>query len=174
MAPAPKLAVLSGNPFEGKPSAVAMSHEFTRWSAGRPLAALDMSRYSVPAPAGGDAAPAEEWRAAASNATAQIGHQAVRSANVELLRRFGPQLWKLSADQLDMVRAALKEEQQMVAAQTMEVNRERKLAQDRWRVTLQRLEGEWQQLVVATSQLERVCAELEASLGPEAAIADLN
>eukprot|EP00300_Choanocystis_sp_HF-7_P006174 c14526_g1_i1.p2 GENE.c14526_g1_i1~~c14526_g1_i1.p2 ORF type:complete len:213 (-),score=37.58 c14526_g1_i1:226-819(-) len=157
--PAPKKTPFAAtNPYDSKRTP-AMFAEHARVAMGKPMAPFDDSRYSVPVPA--DSAPQSEWEAAAANAAAQLGHQSARLMNLELLRQFGQQKWRLSTQQLEALRDAVKAELEDVANRTTAVNRERKLAQEKVQQTLARLEAEWQSLIVSNAHLERVCAQLE-------------
>lgn len=87
---------------------------------------LDTARFALPGPSKGDKASVEEWEQAVRNAGAQLEHQRVRLANLELASQFGANSWKLGnflvEKELDRVQKAVEKANERV----VDVNRRRK------------------------------------------------
>ncbi|KAL7409608.1 Pre-mRNA-splicing factor SPF27 [Mrakia frigida] len=129
----------------------------------QPLSALDRNRYQLPAPTSENPTE-EEWKAASLNARAQVEHLGVRQTNLSLLTSFGPNahlihnhLLTADAAQLEATVATMKEE-------LVEINRKRKNHQVEASKVLERLEGQWTQLISSTLQTELANAALEAEV----------
>merc|ERR1712039_247774 len=83
------------------------------------------------------------WDHAVQNAQAQLEHQATRLDNLDLLQKYGSNLWRVHLNSLEAASRRCTNEQAAVSAQIEEVNRKRKLAQTEIGPTLTRLEGDW-------------------------------
>lgn len=137
--------------FSTRPDLLA---ELERVSSGQPSRALDTQRYTLPAPAGGDSAPIEEWQSAVDSAYAQLGHMDVRLNNIELLKRFGPNAWRLSNFAQEQEIRLLSDELEKVKAETNEVNRVRQKDQTEAGAKLASLEKRWTEYIGRGLQLE--------------------
>lgn len=93
---------------------------------------LDTSRFALPGPKEGPAASEEEWKQAVDNAGAQLEHQRVRLANLELAGKYGANGWKTSnfllEKEIDRVQRQVDEAKDRV----VEINRRRKGMQVRF------------------------------------------
>ncbi|KAF6767123.1 Pre-mRNA-splicing factor SPF27 [Kalmanozyma brasiliensis GHG001] len=137
--------------FRGRPDLRA---ELDRVSSGQPSRALDTQRYTLPAPTDGDSASIEEWQRAVDSAYAQLGHMDVRLKNIELLKRFGPNAWRLSNFNQEQQIRTLSEELERVKAETNEVNRIRQKDQTEAGAKLAGMEKRWTDHIGRGLQLE--------------------
>ncbi|SJX61768.1 uncharacterized protein SRS1_12752 [Sporisorium reilianum f. sp. reilianum] len=139
-------------PFSSRPDLLA---ELERVALGQPSAhTLDTQRYTLPSPPGGPDAPLPDWQAAVDSAHAQLGHMDVRLKNIELLKRFGSNAWRLSNFQQEQDIRMLTEAVEAVRAETNEVNRLRQKEQTEVGAKLALLEKRWTELISRGLQLE--------------------
>ncbi|WFD48829.1 hypothetical protein GLX27_003500 [Malassezia furfur] len=124
-----------------------LAEELARAERGEKLDALDTSRYQLDAPAQGLKAPEEAWEQSVRNAEVQLAHMDGRLKNIELLRRYGPNVWRLhNYDQEAMLQLQTQAGKTMEET-TTEVNRARKEAQLAIGDKLSTLESRWAALV---------------------------
>ncbi|WFC96343.1 hypothetical protein MBRA1_003000 [Malassezia brasiliensis] len=124
-----------------------LAEELARAERGEKLEALDTQRYQLDAPAQGLKAPEEAWEQSVRNAEVQLAHMDGRLKNIELLRRYGPNVWRLhNYDQESMLQLQT-QAGKTVEETTTEVNRARKEAQLAIGDKLSTLESRWAALV---------------------------
>lgn len=129
--------------------------ELERVAAGQPSQhTLDTHRYTLPAPSSGEAASLEEWQAAVDSAHAQLGHMDVRLKNVELLKMYGSNAWRLSNFQQEQDIRHLSEQVELLKNETNEINRLRQKDQTEAGSKLAILEKRWTELISRGLQLE--------------------
>ncbi|CDS82113.1 uncharacterized protein SPSC_02933 [Sporisorium scitamineum] len=139
-------------PFSSRPDLRA---ELERVASGQPSPhTLDTHRYTLPSPAAGEDAPLSEWQAAVDSAHAQLGHMNVRLKNVELLKRYGSNAWRLSNFQQEQDIRLLSEQLEAVKSETNEINRLRQKDQTEAGSKLATLEKRWTELISRGLQLE--------------------
>ncbi|TKY87083.1 hypothetical protein EX895_003760 [Sporisorium graminicola] len=129
--------------------------ELERVASGQPSThTLDTSRYTLPSPAAGESAPLADWQAAVDSAHAQLGHMDVRLKNIELLKRYGSNAWRLSNFQQEQEIRLLTEQLEAIREETNEVNRLRQKEQLDVGSKLATLEKRWTELISRGLQLE--------------------
>ncbi len=139
-------------PFSTRPDLRA---ELERVGSGQPSShTLDTHRYTLSAHEAGADASIEEWQAAVDNAHAQLGHMDVRLKNIELLKRYGSNAWRLSNFQQEQQIKMLSEQVEALKAETNEVNRLRQKEQTDAGAKLSGLEKRWTELITRGLQLE--------------------
>lgn len=139
-------------PFSTRPDLRA---ELERVASGQPSQhTLDTHRYTLPSPAAGEDATLEEWQVAVDNAHAQLGHMDVRLRNIELLKKYGSNAWRLSNFQQEQDIHQLSELTNAVKSETNEINRQRQKHQTEAGSKLAVLEKRWTELISAGLQLE--------------------
>ncbi|CAO1613846.1 unnamed protein product [Jaminaea pallidilutea] len=116
--------------------------------------AIDVSRYQLLAPAHGMDASEEEWEAAVKNAASQLMHQEGRLLNLELLKRYGANSWRLHNYQQENALAQYCKAQEALAAKTTSLNRRRRQQQSEAGQHLTNLERKWTELISRGLQLE--------------------
>ncbi|SNX83203.1 uncharacterized protein MEPE_01909 [Melanopsichium pennsylvanicum] len=148
-------------PFSNRPDLAA---ELERVASGAPPSpALDTSRYTLPSPPEGESASLELWQAAVDSAHAQLGHMDVRLKNIELLKKYGSNHWRLSNFQQEQDIRLLSEQVEAVKSETNEINRLRQKDQTAAGTKLGILEKRWTDLISRGLQLEvaRITTESE-------------
>lgn len=139
-------------PFSTRPDLLA---ELECVSSGQPSThTLDTQRYTLPSPSSGESASLDEWQAAVDSAHAQLGHMDVRLKNVELLKKYGSNAWRLSNFQQEQDIRLLTEQLDVIKADTNEVNRLRQKDQLEVGAKLATLEKRWTDLISRGLQLE--------------------
>ncbi|WFD01114.1 hypothetical protein MYAM1_003875 [Malassezia yamatoensis] len=142
---------LSYDPMTLLPQAYAvpsfLSEEMQRADRGERYNAIDTKRYQAQPPEAGHKAAEQEWEQSIQCAETQLGHMEVRAKNIELLRRYGANVWRLhNYNQEGMLQLQTRAEQQAEEACT-EVNRSRKQAQLAVGEKLAKLQSRWAALV---------------------------
>ncbi|CCF53376.1 hypothetical protein NDA11_001236 [Ustilago hordei] len=129
--------------------------ELERVASGQPSShTLDSQRYTLPAPEGGDGAPLDAWQTAVDSAHAQLGHMDVRLKNVELMKKYGSNAWRLSNFQQEQDIRLLSEQVDAIKGETNEINRLRQKDQTEAGSKLATLEKRWTELISRGLQLE--------------------
>jgi pre-mRNA-splicing factor SPF27 len=135
--------------------------EFERIESGKPQVAVNMFRYKVEPPAEEDKNSLEAWRIAVDNAFAQVQATRVRVTNLELSNKFGPNAWKLHAEQLQTLNNGVEQNIQEVKQDIENINRKRKSEQTKAGGKLEHLTQKWTTTIQKTNELEGVCYMLE-------------
>lgn len=139
-------------PFSTRPDLRA---ELDRVASGLPSQhALDTHRYTLPSPAAGVDAPTTEWQSAVDSAHAQLAHMNVRLKNIELLKKYGANAWRLSNFQQEQDIRLISEQLDAVKAETNDINRLRQKDQSEAGSKLALLEKRWTELISRGLQLE--------------------
>ncbi|KAJ1027383.1 hypothetical protein NDA18_003389 [Ustilago nuda] len=129
--------------------------ELERVASGQPSShTLDSQRYTLPAPEGGDGAPLEAWQTAVDSAHAQLGQMDVRLKNVELMKKYGSNAWRLSNFQQEQDIRLLSEQVDAIKGETNEINRLRQKDQTEAGSKLATLEKRWTEHISRGLQLE--------------------
>merc|ERR1719492_108406 len=95
---------------------------------------------------------------------AQLEHQALRIANLELLSKYGCNLWRNHNDVLARMLTQQQNSLLDIRKQIQEVNWQRKSEQTKAGEQLRNLEESWVGLVSKNYEIERACGELEAEI----------
>ncbi|KAJ1642800.1 hypothetical protein J3B02_001780 [Coemansia erecta] len=135
-------------------SSELLRKEYERVRSGRQMPPFDIERYKLESPA--SSASVEAWKGAADNAGAQLEHQKIRLANLELLQQFGANAWKLSNYQKQGLLDSIEEVIKSCKDEGVHINKARKYEQTEARIKLQDLENRWSDGV-------RQCVEIQAA-----------
>lgn len=138
--------------------------ELERVQAGGEMAKMDTSRYAVAPPSGERASDPAAWKAAISNAKAQLEHQVVRGENLELLRDYGPANYQDYRKYLDAVQQGMEAQRDDLKRKVDEINRERKSEQVGAAERLYGLDQKWKTLVFGNRQIEEACIAMEGEI----------
>uniref|UniRef100_A0A7S0J100 Pre-mRNA-splicing factor SPF27 n=1 Tax=Calcidiscus leptoporus TaxID=127549 RepID=A0A7S0J100_9EUKA len=145
--------------FTGHP---VLEAEWLRVCAEQPMPQMDTSRYQLEVPPPNKQSNAAAWERAVGNAQAQLEHQANRLDNLELLQKYGANLWRLHLNGLEAANSRLADEQAGLVSQIAELNRKRKLEQVEVGPKLSQLEADWVSTVKKNLEIEGQIARLEA------------
>ncbi|GAA6000702.1 hypothetical protein JCM10207_004615 [Rhodosporidiobolus poonsookiae] len=144
-----------------------LAAELARVESKRPLKpgeGLDTTRYAMPFPAEEEQDDVEAWERAHRSSLAQLEHQRLRTLNGQLLSQLGANAWRVQNFALENTIQRIENEGEGVRGVVEDVNRRRKVDQEKGGETLNRLEKRWTDLVSGTLQLEIGCSALEEEL----------
>jgi len=138
--------------------------EFARIESGKPQVAVNTHRYKVEPPPEEDKNNLQAWKIAVDNAFSQVQATKVRVTNLELSNKFGPNAWKLHAEQLQTLNTGLESNIQEVKQEIENINRKRKSEQTKAGGKLELLSDKWATTIQKTNELEGVCYMLETEV----------
>lgn len=144
--------------FTGHP---LLEAEWMRVCAEQPMPQMDTSRYQLEAPPPSKQSNIAAWERAVGNAQAQLEHQTNRLDNLELLQKYGANVWLLHLNSLEAANSRLADEQAGLVSQIAELNRKRKLEQVEVGPKLSQLEADWVKTVKKNLEIEGQIARLE-------------
>lgn len=116
--------------------------------------ALDKSRYQLAAPEAGVQASTQEWEAALRNAEAQLMHSEGRMTNLELLKKFGANHWRLHNFQQEAFVRLFEKASNETQSDTTQLHRNRKQQQTSAGAELTRLNKRWAELLNRSLSVE--------------------
>lgn len=138
--------------------------EFARIEAGKPQQPVNMQRYKVEPPPEEEKNNLQAWKLAVDNALAQVQTTKVRITNLELSNKFGPNAWKLHAEQLQTLNTGVESSVQEVKLEIENINRKRKADQTKAGGKMEMLSHKWATTIHKTNELEGAVHLLEAEV----------
>ncbi|KAK2148718.1 hypothetical protein LSH36_486g03016 [Paralvinella palmiformis] len=138
-----------------------MKTEFERLQARLPMDMLSMKRYELPQPTAGRMNDVAAWMECVENSQAQLEHQALRIANLELMSQYGADSWKMYNDVLQKMVSSSQKQLVEIRKQIQDINWRRKGEQSEAGSKLKQLEESWVGLVSKNYEIERACVDLE-------------
>lgn len=106
----------------------------------------------------------QAWKLAVDNALAQVQTTKVRITNLELSNKFGPNAWKLHAEQLQTLNTGVESSVQEVKLEIENINRKRKADQTKAGGKMEMLSHKWATTIHKTNELEGAVHLLEAEV----------
>ncbi|KDN36420.1 hypothetical protein K437DRAFT_265304 [Tilletiaria anomala UBC 951] len=116
---------------------------------------LDMSRYTLPSPPEGEEDSELAWDGALRNSSTQLALQEFRMSNIELLKAYGANAWRLHNFQQEAMLRSIDSFNDAARARTTGINRKRKELQTRaGGEKLNSLQNKWAELISSNLQVE--------------------
>uniref|UniRef100_A0A915IB80 Pre-mRNA-splicing factor SPF27 n=1 Tax=Romanomermis culicivorax TaxID=13658 RepID=A0A915IB80_ROMCU len=106
-----------------------MKNEFERIQNRQPMEMLNMKRYDLNPPPAGKMTDVGAWQEAVINSQAQLEHQALRVANMDLMAEYGAEAWKVYNEILQRMLNQAQSQLNLVRKEIQEVNFDRKQKQ---------------------------------------------
>lgn len=117
-----------------------------------PSNAIDLERYRLNDPS--DSQDEKAWESAIANAETQLMHSDIRLTNIELMKKFGSNQWRLHNFQQEAFIRSFTKEAEQIKSQSDRINRTRKSEQTQTGEELSRLKKRWAELLNRTLSVE--------------------
>ena len=138
--------------------------ELARVAAKEALPPPDVSRYRLDPPPEEQRDDPNAWLAAADNAHAQLEHQAVRIANLELAVKFAPNAWRAHNASIDAAILLYNRDVKALHHNVAQLNMKRKLQQTAAHREITKLETEWFEVCAKCIEIDAATQVLELRL----------
>jgi len=134
-------------------------------STGDPkLPPLDISRYAAGNPPVSKLKSVESWEEALKMTKHQLLYQTNRLENLELLKLYGANSWRLHNELLVHTENQLQTTVNQLKQEIEQINWQRKRTQTEAGARLHQLEQEWDELISKNLEIEKACIKLEEQI----------
>ncbi|KAF5730328.1 hypothetical protein HS088_TW20G00701 [Tripterygium wilfordii] len=138
-----------------------LAREYDRVRAGRPPVIIDNSQAKPEMPPGNKMNDESAWKQALQKAQYLSQHQMIRLENLELMSKYGPEVWIQHNKRLEAFLSRMQKLAQEQNEKIEAVNRERKYHQQQTAFELNALSAQWMELCLKNIDIQAACAELE-------------
>jgi len=141
-----------------------MHTEMQRIKNQRPMEMMDTKRYELQGPSQTKMNDLSAWTECVENSKAQLEHQALRIANLDLMQEFGSEAWKSFNITLQTMLDEAKKHLDKIRKQLQDLNYQRKQKQTQAGDRLKTLESAWVGLITKNYEIERALVDIESEI----------